>query len=1036
METTLLSLKKSSNRSGAVYFGVFKLIFLVLLSSNLFAQGFMSVEEEGSGIQGGIFISNETTTSEGTIKLRWENIDVNTGGCTSSGTVYHRIGIIGESTGGELSGVFALDPGDVGGQSGERILGDIGPSRDYSINIKFQWGKTGTGCDRKYYTQGFNGKTAKLRAPKNVSVSYFADNSLGRLLPVIKWEKNSGYSDDKLNYQIVRIAPDSSKTTIATLAGNILSFKDEENLPIGNYKYSIKTLLSDSAPSTWNRASEASEDAVISESIAITGQLTASQDQRNVIKLSWSSFNAVKGIDAINIYRNGELLTDLSKTAKNYNDNDVVPGKYYTYSLGFVSDGNTGLDVNNFRTKSMIGRSLPNGKLSGYVKGRTNAGVEGVIINAFSKTKLADGSGGSDSVYHYSAVTGPDGYYEIPDIYYADEAEYCLKPTFPGYNKKRFDPDSLFRKLVLDDYNLKNINFTDTASLAISGNVYFTAITDSNNVAIKLPLEGAEVWLDGKNSNVLSKADGSYSVSVLQSGNHSVELKFKDHPIFVPATTNPVRNILVNSLVNNIDFEDTKTDTLQIKVAASCDAPIGENVNVIVNSKSNGVTSAGESLKYNQKFTIRSADFQNTLHPNQTESGVINLILPATAYQAQVSLIKEKDAQGQPIINSNKLEYFKQNYTLLEANLSARDTIVDSVRYASITQITPTRQDTVFKDSIIKTAPLHNLSFIYYNNLRLKINNDNPIFTDSVFFASAGKNKLLLEQNDKPIVNIKIQETYSYRGITYNCDLDTGRVFIFDNISDIVSRQDFMLDSTGVVKYRLNVGKPVLEAPFEKSIQIVAKVGARETSKNFNVVVLGQRPRNSTFVTKTPAIPLFVLHDPPGDNSFATIQKGTSISTTRTAALSFGGGAEVYTDLKVGAGVNIPFAGKTGAAVRFNASVDGGADRNSSKTLTVTTTFDESFSTSSDESLVGHDGDVYVGASLNMIYALTDVIDYDAEKKDIKRDTSLAIDYNGFNTTFLYTEHQIKNTIIPQLETLYSISRSTYEKANQKYKAG
>jgi gliding motility-associated-like protein/uncharacterized repeat protein (TIGR01451 family) len=183
-------------------------------------------------------------------------------------------------------------------------------------------------------------------------------------------------------------------------------------------------------------------------------------------------------------------------------------------------------------------------------------------------------------------------------------------------------------------------------------------------------------------------------------------------------------------------------------------------------------------------------------------------------------------------------------------------------------------------------------------------------------------------------------------------------------------------------------------------------------------------------------LPFFVLHDPPGDRSFATIQKGTSITTTTTTAVSIGGGDKVFTDLKLGFGSRIPFVGGVGTAVRLQASLEGGQDIDNSTGLTVTTTFDETFSTSGEETLVGADGDVYVGASLNMIYALTDVIGYNPIKKEIERDTSLAVDYTGFATTFLYTEHQIKNTIIPQLETLYSITKTAFEEAKFKIQSG
>lgn len=66
-------------------------------------------------------------------------------------------------------------------------------------------------------------------------------------------------------------------------------------------------------------------------------------------------------------------------------------------------------------------------------------------------------------------------------------------------------------------------------------------------------------------------------------------------------------------------------------------------------------------------------------------------------------------------------------------------------------------------------------------------------------------------------------------------------------------------------------GVPNVAAPYYRSltVQYTDAFGQPATLLSRNVVVTGVQAGTATFTTVSPRIPLLVLHDPPGDNSFS-----------------------------------------------------------------------------------------------------------------------------------------------------------------------
>jgi hypothetical protein len=64
-------------------------------------------------------------------------------------------------------------------------------------------------------------------------------------------------------------------------------------------------------------------------------------------------------------------------------------------------------------------------------------------------------------------------------------------------------------------------------------------------------------------------------------------------------------------------------------------------------------------------------------------------------------------------------------------------------------------------------------------------------------------------------------------------------------------------------------------------------------------------------------------------------------------------------------------------------------------------------------------GDVYMGGAMNFLYGITDELLYDSNNCSIFTWTKgLFVFPEGFATTFIYSEYQILNTVIPALELI------------------
>ncbi|WP_282773557.1 LamG domain-containing protein, partial [Phaeodactylibacter xiamenensis] len=275
---------------------------------------------------------------------------------------------------------------------------------------------------------------------------------------------------------------------------------------------------------------------------------------------------------------------------------------------------------------------------------------------------------------------------------------------------------------------------------------------------------------------------------------------------------------------------------------------------------------------------------------------------------------------------------------------------------------------------------------------------------------------LVMYQAAKHTATIKVVEPY-FQGET--CPLEEAEIIINNGIADSVQLDTVMVD--GELKYDFFVGDPIFNDIYEKNLEVTAKVESRQSAPNtLTALVMGKRQRDATFTSTSPEIPFLVLHDPPGDGSYAYIEE----DNTHCFEMAFEMVEETNINNKLSLKKGSLNSVTTGLGVATTTVIEqlddqvweysySGVD-GYSETTTGCVTATETFQTSAEDDVVGDQGgDVFVGAAMNMVYGVVDVLYYD--DCEVKDSTDLVVSPEGFKTTFYYSEYQIANDVIPNL---------------------
>jgi hypothetical protein len=191
-----------------------------------------------------------------------------------------------------------------------------------------------------------------------------------------------------------------------------------------------------------------------------------------------------------------------------------------------------------------------------------------------------------------------------------------------------------------------------------------------------------------------------------------------------------------------------------------------------------------------------------------------------------------------------------------------------------------------------------------------------------------------------------------------------------------------------ILVYSFKGGMPNTDAGsgYKRTINLLYRLNGVDNPltgyKTEGILLGGESDGSQTFVTAGPQLPDFVLRDPPGSGSSATIEKGSSLSFTKTAsaAASIAGsdsktlnnGVTILTTVLAGPAVKVEVENAKSVGIGFSQSSTTGAE------VTNTYSFNQSISTSSDAGWDGSDADLYIGYSANQYYGTYNDLNVDS----------------------------------------------------------
>ncbi|MFT5143373.1 MAG: hypothetical protein ACI84D_001998 [Thalassolituus oleivorans] len=611
-------------------------------------------------------------------------------------------------------------------------------------------------------------------------------------------------------------------------------------------------------------------------------------------------------------------------------------------------------------------------------------------------------------------VTDSEGQYSIPQIRYGETTEFKVTPSM---DTREFEPG--FQKITLaaDNPVQNQLFFVDATSFTVAGVAQYTDAAP-NAFTCPAPNAGIHVSKDGvvleANLKATTSADGSFVIA-LDPSEDAADPWFLTPKFATQVDADGNTSVAVHSYAPSQVELVLKDDTFDL---------VFEDA---YRNTLSGAFSGGDPLICQKdvgiaEIRIYTEDgcFDRTVQVNSQPVGAgdfniaFSLDLPPLKYLVEV--VNVKDATGATLTDVE--DFFKALGTY-EVDLTQGDAERDFVYRAPIT----------LSIAGLEPAPVCDIPGLTQ-------------FDDGELIRTL-QNVATLEQFEFREVTLSVTENYGAAGV---CPVDVGTLTIFDAISDKVDRPVTLQLENGEAKYTLVGTSPNIfsgariggvDRSFQKPITVVAQVeGIPSITTTEWAMVQGFRERSATFVSATTEeFPLLILHDPPGSNSYAFIEKGTQVCNTITNTQIRGGSLGLDTEIYLGFVGNIltaPFgigaSTEIKAGVKWNIGVHGGFEVNElqqgkpNRSICMTAT--ETITTSSDMTWVGED--IHMGVALNLIFAIADVLEIDdSDVCKFSMSEQLAADINEatpFETTYTYGTSHIGLSLIPELENLIELA--------------
>jgi len=553
----------------------------------------------------------------------------------------------------------------------------------------------------------------------------------------------------------------------------------------------------------------------------------------------------------------------------------------------------------------------------------------------------------------YFDSTDVNGFYSVSNVGYG---EFYVKPEYNENGlQHEFNPEASTVQLYTNVPSIRNFN--DVSVFPVSGRIVFYG--DNNNC----PSENILMKIDGSPTTATDE-NGEFTFGGVSLGYHTFAPELTAHTFFPSDYT-----IYVDGPKGGIDFIDEFTNNLSGYIAGA------------------------------------GGDFDT---------------IPISSDSIPITFHCTANCMPDVEIKTDLKGFYSVDLPPLEYEVTPQGILYNNYGYPG----------DLPKDTLIKFDPV-NVDLTVGDTIQDFFFHSEPVIEIMGFDSvTNGYNMVVLEQFEQYWVDIKVYEPY--RGVNdegsdtlYKCMQDTGIIVIMNNLSDLPGEEIPYSDTLPL--YSFYAGLPNISAggvhPYQKSLDIRYLINdLQRTAHQEWVYIVGQRPRASAFATTSPEIPLLILRDPPGDQSYSELSESTEVSTSISISHKLDESIGLSRTVNLGA----TFESLSGFGFQINTKVEVTLETTSSLNINMSQNWvkenqlsfetSEIFTTSQSDFDVGQKGDLYVGAAMNLIYGITDVLTIDGS--EVKVDQELIVVPDGFETTYIYTEGHLENVVIP---TLYLI---------------
>lgn len=649
--------------------------------------------------------------------------------------------------------------------------------------------------------------------------------------------------------------------------------------------------------------------------------------------------------------------------------------------------------------------------------------------------------------------TNEVGEYELPYLPYTGiGSRYTIEPILDDhvfeYVNSTTDPKAATWSITVNSANnqYSALDFIDKSGFTFRAIVRYTDQCRASDINILL--DGEQVFT-ASGDTLKTNSDGEAVFTVPQ-GEHTVSV-FKEGHVFRESSFSDNFDVLKygNGQGRKTFFNETR---------------------IVVRGRVNGGTVQANLPLTNQeelsnigpvKLTFTDTKKCDSIVVNTNEYGVYAVeLLPTTTYAVRIERGNAADPVTRFFAPDTQSSEGKATPEPITFNTVPKLTFEDTLSYNRRINYIYRAQPTVFisSDASSKT-PFRGDRQIVLKTVNSAGEEQAQLIDlfDQNGNALLGDTRVIKTGNDYSVY-LSVEEIYSDASgnVTDTVTVQDGEILV-DNGLDIFAdtTQIYSLsEDNNVIQLNFKGAQPNFSAragnatsaeDFQKKL-VVNYRGSANYAVSPNTIqayVLGvSEVESPSFIPSVEQVD-FILRDPPGSNSSATLSESTTTSKTITNV--FGGGSDVNVDIgfgttgKVGTFAGLG-AGVTKDLLQFQAkatvSVGTSLSGSDAATTNISTTYGKDLSTSSSPELAGAPSDLFIGSSyvfrvgiaqkLKLVPASETPCDFcsgtftlaDNRQYRIKSDNILSVGVDSVKGFFAFTTWEIENKIIPPLEDL------------------